>query len=157
MSRLNSSALKGQSPLKLDESSIITVWEFYTPTTFELQHESPSRRRRRELPATAVLLRCVRLVVGAVLSCEEILACAAQAANERGWTPDEILLEWVRTKRTNFFALPLAALLSRGWLLTLSHSPDGEDWTAIAEVRSVESGTQSIVVGSLSISIWHGP
>jgi len=38
-----------------------------------------------------------------VLTCDEILGCAAQAASEGGRTPDEVLLQWVKAKRGNFY------------------------------------------------------
>lgn len=65
-------------------------------------------KRGKEWPCEEVLLRRLRINVG--LTCEEILICAALEANSRGWTPYEVLVEWVRTKQTNLSVREVLAM-----------------------------------------------
>lgn len=52
-----------------------------------------------------VLLRRVRMNFGGVVNCEDILQVAALVADARGWTPDEMLAEWVQTRRRSYAGL----------------------------------------------------
>lgn len=69
----------------------------------EMFKRTLNRGRKKEWPEIEVLLRRVRIDSGSVLSCEEILGCAASAANESGLTPYEVLIRWVKSKRGNFY------------------------------------------------------
>lgn len=68
-----------------------------------LQARGSSKRRGRKIGSRelGVLLRRVRMNFGGGVNCEDILQVAALAADARGWTPDEMLAEWVQTRRPN--------------------------------------------------------
>jgi len=70
----------------------------------------PSNSLKRQRPKIGsreveVLLRRVRMNFGGGVDCEQILEVAALAGGARGWTPDEMLIEWVQTCRRNFAGL----------------------------------------------------
>ena len=62
-------------------------------------------RRRINLHRLEVLLRRVRMNFGGGVNFEEILQVAALAGDVRGWTPDEVLAEWVLTRRRSYAGL----------------------------------------------------
>jgi hypothetical protein len=67
-----------------------------------LANRHGSKIGSREL---GVLLRRVRMNFGGGVNCEQILEVAALVADARGWTPDELLAEWVQTRRRSYAGL----------------------------------------------------
>ena len=72
-----------------------------------LQRRGLAKRQGSQIASRelGVLLRRVRMNFGSGVNSEEILQVAALAGDVRGWTPDEILAEWVLTRRRSYAGL----------------------------------------------------
>ena len=72
-----------------------------------LQRRGLAKRQGSQIASRelGVLLRRVRMNFGGGVNCQEILEVAALVADARGWTPDEMLGEWVQTRRRSYAGL----------------------------------------------------